>query len=404
MASAARFRQELLRAKRTLQWPRRLRQVRQRHGLQVGHLRRPDFGSRREVRRRRSLRQRRALELRALHLRRQGLSHALRKQHPLHRPRQLQRRQLRKARRRPGLHARRRMPVGLLCRRRVLQQRLHRPLYQLRLAQQPRHLVAVVVGLPDPAGVGGHHRSGTGVHGIRDQPRAAATADATAAAAVSTIPKERCAKTGNAIRPPTLTLRPLCAPEDRQVPQPQSCAPSRPRQPLLDLLFEGQPLHGRQRLREQLVRQTPHWIAVQPRVGVWRTGSCAQGRCCDSPCNGVCLACNVEGFAGTCRPVPYGGPDPTGTCKDDACSNNCNGAGSCARESVRWGTLCKAPTCGANNSVQRWACGTDGSCVLSTTTCPSPETCMENRCVPPAKKGTGRRMPRQRRLSAQMPA
>jgi hypothetical protein len=46
------------------------------------------------------------------------------------------------------------------------------------------------------------------------------------------------------------------------------------------------------------------------------SGHCAEGVCCDRPCDGSCEACNVVGEAGTCQPTP--GLAPLGVCAEGA--------------------------------------------------------------------------------------
>ena len=115
-------------------------------------------------------------------------------------------------------------------------------------------------------------------------------------------------------------------------------------------------------------------------------GICAQGRCCASACNGTCMACNVEGSLGTRTPVPARGTDPTGSCRDDACNNGCNGMGGCLRE--RTGASCRDATC-SGTTLTRFTCGASGTCDATPEACPAGQMCMANRCVPPAKKGNG---------------
>jgi hypothetical protein len=115
-------------------------------------------------------------------------------------------------------------------------------------------------------------------------------------------------------------------------------------------------------------------------------GVCAQGRCCDRACNGACMACNVEGRLGTCSPVPAMGADPTGTCRDDPCTNGCDGSGGCLRE--RAGTTCRPPSC-SPAGITRSTCTAAGACASATTPCPDGQVCMGDRCAPPAKKGPG---------------
>jgi hypothetical protein len=116
-------------------------------------------------------------------------------------------------------------------------------------------------------------------------------------------------------------------------------------------------------------------------------GICAQGRCCASACSGVCQSCALPGSQGTCSPVPEGGADPTGSCKDDACSNGCDGSGKCRREST--GATCKAATCGANNTLVTFACTAQGVCQMNSSACGNGQVCMGNRCATVAQDPGG---------------
>src|SRR5260221_1113578 len=59
--------------------------------------------------------------------------------------------------------------------------------------------------------------------------------------------------------------------------------------------------------------------------GECQMGHCVDGFCCNSPCTGICLACNVAGHDGTCTPIPSGS-DPAAECGP---ASACNGAGTC---------------------------------------------------------------------------
>jgi hypothetical protein len=61
------------------------------------------------------------------------------------------------------------------------------------------------------------------------------------------------------------------------------------------------------------------------------SGFCVDGVCCDTACAGTCVACNLSGQAGTCRPY-VSGTDPENECSlgSGACKSTCDGAGSCA--------------------------------------------------------------------------
>ena len=115
-------------------------------------------------------------------------------------------------------------------------------------------------------------------------------------------------------------------------------------------------------------------------------GICAQGRCCSATCNQSCMACNLEGQLGNCQPVPLGGADPNGTCRNDACNNGCDGHGSCRRENE--GTACGSATCapGAAAVIAR-QCTDQGTCAESTSPCPQDQTCQAGRCLPECTGG-----------------
>jgi hypothetical protein len=114
---------------------------------------------------------------------------------------------------------------------------------------------------------------------------------------------------------------------------------------------------------------------------------CAQGRCCAGPCTATCKSCAVRGQEGTCANVALGGADPTGACRDDACSNNCNGNGACARESN--GSACGAAVCGANNARTTLTCNATGTCQTITATCAAGLVCTGGNCAPPIKQPNG---------------
>ena len=68
------------------------------------------------------------------------------------------------------------------------------------------------------------------------------------------------------------------------------------------------------------------------------SGVCAEGVCCASRCEGVCVTCNLPGVAGQCLPVPIG-ENPNGECGEALV---CDGEGQCAEPDeleVRGGAL-----------------------------------------------------------------
>jgi MYXO-CTERM domain-containing protein len=79
--------------------------------------------------------------------------------------------------------------------------------------------------------------------------------------------------------------------------------------------------------------------------GACLNGLCVDGFCCNSPCNGQCEACDVDGKVGTCSPVegiPHGARE------------HCAGAGPCA---------------GACDGTQTTACAYPGSVVVCDASC-----------------------------------
>jgi hypothetical protein len=92
------------------------------------------------------------------------------------------------------------------------------------------------------------------------------------------------------------------------------------------------------------------------------SGVCAQGRCCASACTASCKSCALPGQEGTCANVGAGGADPTGACRDDGCSNGCDGGGGCRREPS--GTMCGPNGCGPGNGIVVRACNGAGVCEM----------------------------------------
>lgn len=83
--------------------------------------------------------------------------------------------------------------------------------------------------------------------------------------------------------------------------------------------------------------------------GECESGLCVDGVCCESKCDGLCMACNVPGKLGTCAPTPLNDPS-NGDCPDDGiatCGRNgkCNGQGGCMMYPM--GVACSAETCPA---------------------------------------------------------
>ena len=116
-----------------------------------------------------------------------------------------------------------------------------------------------------------------------------------------------------------------------------------------------------------------------------QSGFCADGVCCNVACTGACVSCDQVDQVGVCSPVPAGGEDKHGVCRQDApdsCgqSGYCNGQGGCAKYVA--GTLCKLPTCeGKNEFVPASLCDGEGTCVAGIALTCFPSTCEAGACL-----------------------
>lgn len=125
-----------------------------------------------------------------------------------------------------------------------------------------------------------------------------------------------------------------------------------------------------------------------------KSGFCADGVCCDSACNGTCEACNVQGSAGSCVPVPDG-QDPANECAgggdagldddggafdadlnlpdggltldDSKCGGKCNGKRACALADSK--VTCGSVFCNDPSTQGRAACDGTGHCSLAIEAC-----------------------------------
>jgi hypothetical protein len=107
---------------------------------------------------------------------------------------------------------------------------------------------------------------------------------------------------------------------------------------------------------------------------------CVDGVCCNTNCTGACMACNLTGQAGTCRPVPSGKADPHNVCKDmgaASCGSNgqCDGSGGCLRYPV--GSICESPQCLAHAIIGAKKCAAGGVCMAT-----APTDCAPFKCNP----------------------
>ncbi|HVY37561.1 MAG TPA: hypothetical protein VHM31_06485 [Polyangia bacterium] len=97
------------------------------------------------------------------------------------------------------------------------------------------------------------------------------------------------------------------------------------------------------------------------------SGVCAQGTCCATKCDGICLSCGLPGSAGACTYVPAG-QDPLGQCADNGaatCGTDglCDGAGTCRLYAS--GTVCGADHCTGQTETTAARCDGVGDCVPS---------------------------------------
>ncbi len=100
-------------------------------------------------------------------------------------------------------------------------------------------------------------------------------------------------------------------------------------------------------------------------AGECSSSNCVDGVCCTSSCWASCMACNVNGSLGTCKPAPFPTPDPS-------CSSNqvCNGSGDCKSAN---GKSCSSPnhcasgTCSGNvcKSTFGQPCAMNADCVTA---------------------------------------
>ncbi|HEY4393241.1 MAG TPA: hypothetical protein VGP64_04230, partial [Polyangia bacterium] len=111
--------------------------------------------------------------------------------------------------------------------------------------------------------------------------------------------------------------------------------------------------------------------------------TCVDGVCCGSVSCGSCLACNVQGSAGTCTNVPAGAAEPHGRCAASTsapCANTgaCNGLGACQQAATT--VSCGSASCSGSTYTPPFFCNGSGSCATPTTTSCSPYVCGGGAC------------------------
>jgi hypothetical protein len=123
------------------------------------------------------------------------------------------------------------------------------------------------------------------------------------------------------------------------------------------------------------------------RAGQCASGFCAQGTCCDTACDGLCVACHLAGSEGSCKAVAPG-EDPGQSCAEQLLTTcgldgTCDGAGACRRYPVL--TECRPGRCTAGVEYAATVCdGTDEPCPPQTivTSCTS-GICTGDSCAAP---------------------
>ncbi len=115
------------------------------------------------------------------------------------------------------------------------------------------------------------------------------------------------------------------------------------------------------------------------------SGFCAQGVCCNAPCDGKCQSCGLSDSKGTCTKLSAGSVDPTATCPDQGSAScgtdgKCDGNGGCQLYPA--GTTCQGSSCPAGTTTFSAASSCDGAgqCVTPNATPCFPYQCGVNVC------------------------
>jgi hypothetical protein len=108
-----------------------------------------------------------------------------------------------------------------------------------------------------------------------------------------------------------------------------------------------------------------------------QSGLCADGVCCDVGCAGLCEACNLPGWVGTCTAVPNGEDpgnecdvDPPDTCRRDGV---CDGMRKCRLRAA--GAPCGVQECRGSTEYSSRTCDGLGDCRPATTKPCDPYVC-----------------------------
>ncbi|MDI3292093.1 hypothetical protein [Polyangium sp. 15x6] len=101
-----------------------------------------------------------------------------------------------------------------------------------------------------------------------------------------------------------------------------------------------------------------------------KSGICAEGTCCNTPCDEVCVSCSIA--PGNCSPLPAEFADTSG---DPPCAGNnaCNGAGACQTATGAF--------CTSNVECISGRCVTNRCVKPQGEPCTQPEQCADFSCV-----------------------
>ena len=115
------------------------------------------------------------------------------------------------------------------------------------------------------------------------------------------------------------------------------------------------------------------------------SGHCADGVCCDSACDGACVACvglKTGAASGACAAILVG-TDPDGECGGSGCIDGrrksagaCDGHGTCVAGNVT--ADCAPYTCAAGGKNCATSCATDDECVEGFSCSQESQTCVSD--------------------------
>jgi hypothetical protein len=108
-----------------------------------------------------------------------------------------------------------------------------------------------------------------------------------------------------------------------------------------------------------------------------QSGFCVDGVCCNTTCNGACVACGILGSVGTCTAIPAG-TDPDAECSGaGVCGGTCDGTGACTAAAP--GDPCG--TCRVCSAGNECVPVTDGTSCEGVFFCATGETCQSGACA-----------------------